>query len=98
MYISTKYGTAEKPIRTAHWSPFLQNAIMTLAIPISENDAVRCQENRNKFADRARELMDGEFEDPSISALLGFSTLACYYSGMGEHTTAYTFFGKSIRE
>jgi hypothetical protein len=94
MYISTKHGQPGKPIRSAHWSPFLQNAILALAIPISENDDVRCQTNRDKFANKAVQEMELEFDDPSISSLLGFSTLACYYSGMGEHTTAYTFFGK----
>lgn len=96
MYVSMQYGSPEKPVRTAHWSPFLQNAILALAIPISENDEVRNQRNRDKFANKAVQGMELEFDDPSISSLLGFSTLACYYSGMGEHTTAYTFFGKRL--
>jgi hypothetical protein len=83
------------PPRTAHWSPFLQNAILSVALALSDKQAMRHRYNRDKFAKKAKSELERECSAPLISTLSGFFCLGTYHSTLSEQSLAFVYLGES---
>jgi hypothetical protein len=97
MYFALKPQALPSSLRTAHWSPFLHNSLLSVALSFSDKKEVRSRENRMLFAKSAKEQMDSECLKPEISTITGFSFLGSFHSGQNEHGLGFTYFGISVR-
>jgi hypothetical protein len=84
------------PPRTAHWSPFLQNSILSVALALSDKQVIRHRHNRDKFAKKAKSELERECSAPLISTLSGFFCLGTYHSTLSEQSLAFVYLGKYI--
>ncbi|KAI0051397.1 hypothetical protein FA95DRAFT_1554474 [Auriscalpium vulgare] len=97
MHRSLSIPRSEPTLKTAHYSPLLHNALLSVAAAFSDDPLVKDPVARRRYADRARDLMEGECERPKLSAILGLSILANYHSTSGNPTLGYMYFGISAR-
>jgi hypothetical protein len=97
MYYALQPNAPESAQRTAHWSPFLHNSMLSVALSFSDQPKVRARSNRELFAKAAKAQMDQECLKPEISTITGFSFLGSFHSGHGEHGLGFTYFGISVR-
>ena len=80
-------------VRTAHYSPFLHNAILSIACAFSDDPIIRQCGNRELFAKKAKEVLEDECIRPTISTVSGFQFLASYHSGRNEHGLGFLYCG-----
>ena len=85
------------PPKTAHYSPFLHNSLLSVATAFSDDPQISSMETRQKFADEAKSYIEDECSRPSISAVQALSMLASFYSGQGLQTLGFMYFGMSAR-
>lgn len=79
--------------RLPHYSPFLHNTLLAVATAFSDDPEVRKMEVRVKFAEEAKGYIETECSRPSISAVQALSMLASFYSGQGQQTLGFMYFG-----
>ncbi|TDL25413.1 hypothetical protein BD410DRAFT_785348 [Rickenella mellea] len=96
MHLILHAPTSSPLPRSAHYSPFLHNAMLAVASAFSDEEGVRGEGGRI-FAERARGYVEGECERPSLGAVQALAMLASYYSGMGQQTIGFMYFGMSTR-
>ena len=94
MYISLLPASMESTLRTAHWSPFVQNALLAVATAFSDDPLVRARQNRELFAKKAKAMLEDEVSKPSLSTVMGFSLLGTFHSGGNEHGLGFMYFGE----
>lgn len=82
--------------RTAHYSPFLHLCILAVASAFSDDPVISKESTRQRFADEAKNYIEGECQRPSISAVQGLSMLGSYFSGRGQQTLGFVYFGALI--
>ena len=85
------------PPKTAHYSAFLHNSLLSVATAFSDDPQISSMETRQKFADEAKSYIEEECSKPSISAVQALSVLASFYSGQGLQTLGFMYFGMSAR-
>lgn len=81
------------PLKTAHYSPMLHNALLAVATAFSEDSAVKAPATRQLFADKAKSFLEDECELPKLSAMTALSILANYHSSTNHPTLGYIYFG-----
>lgn len=81
------------PLATTHYSPFLHLCVLAVATAFSDDPEVSDLNFRRRFVDAAKVLIEQECAHPSISAVQGLSMLGSYYSGLGEQTLGFVYFG-----
>ena len=82
--------------RLAHYSPFLHNALLAVGTAFSSDPKVRKSKTRARFAEEGKVYIDEECSRPNISTVTALGLLASYYSGQGQQTLGFTYFGKSF--
>jgi hypothetical protein len=85
------------PLKTAHYSPMLHNALLAVATAFSEDSAIKAPATRQLFADKAKSFLEAECELPKLSAMTALSILANYHSSTNHPTLGYIYFGISAR-
>ncbi|TDL15297.1 hypothetical protein BD410DRAFT_796511 [Rickenella mellea] len=83
--------------KTAHYSPFLHNSLLAVATAFSDDPRVSNMTARQVFAKKAKDYIEPECERPSLSAVQALSLLASFYSGQGQQTIGFMYFGMSAR-
>lgn len=89
--------SASQPLKTAHYSPMLHNALLAVATAFSDDPVIKEPATRQRYADKAKSLLEDECELPKLSAMTGLSILANYYSSTNHPTLGYIYFGISAR-
>ncbi|KAI0248581.1 hypothetical protein BJV78DRAFT_785226 [Lactifluus subvellereus] len=85
------------PLKTAHYSPMLHNALLAVATAFSDDPTIKNPDARRQFAEKARSCFEKECEFPKLSAITALSILANYYSSVNQPTLGYIYFGISAR-
>ena len=88
----TMPGT-QPPLKTAHYSPMLHNALLSVATAFSKDPVIKDPAARQRYADKAKSFLEGECELPKLSAMTALSILANYYSSGNQPTLGYIYFG-----
>ncbi|KAL5522840.1 hypothetical protein ACEPAG_8858 [Sanghuangporus baumii] len=83
--------------RLAHYSPFLHNMFLAVGTAFSSDPEIRKPETRARFADEGKAYIEEECSRPNISTVQALGLLASYYSGQGQQTLGFTYFGMSTR-
>lgn len=81
------------PLKTAHYSPMLHNALLAVATAFSDDPAIKDPATRHQFADKAKSCLESECELPKLSAISALSVLSNYYSSTNHRTLGYLYFG-----
>jgi hypothetical protein len=85
------------PLKTAHYSPMLHNALLAVATAFSDDPAIKDPLTRQQFADKAKSYLEDECERPKLSAMTALSILANYHSSENHATLGYIYFGICAR-
>jgi hypothetical protein len=85
------------PLKTAHYSPMLHNALLAVATAFSDDSAIKAPATRQLFADKAKSFLEDECELPKLSAMTALSILANYHSSTNHPTLGYIYFGILVR-
>ncbi len=93
MYRALEPGAHPSTLRTAHYSPFLHNAVLSVSMAFSDDKQVRARSNRELLAKRAKDQIETECQKPVISTISGLSFLGSFHSGQNEHGLGYMYFG-----
>ncbi|CAE6460160.1 unnamed protein product [Rhizoctonia solani] len=80
-----------------YYSPFLHCALVALATIFSNDPRVRSKHVREQFANRAKQLLEGVCERPTLTAIQGLVFLSEYHGSLGERVLAYLYSGMSCR-
>ncbi|WRT67559.1 uncharacterized protein IL334_004531 [Kwoniella shivajii] len=75
----------DSPVKTAHYSPMLHNAILAIALGFSEWPYLRASDTRKIFAKKAKDFIDYEGMNPAVATVQAFAHLASYHSLAAEH-------------
>jgi hypothetical protein len=81
------------PLKTAHYSPMLHNALLSVATAFSDDPVIKDPTARQRYADKAKSFLESESELPKLSAMTALSILANYYSSCNKPTLGYIYFG-----
>ena len=76
-----------------HYGPMLHNIIMAIALAFSDEVALRERSLREKFVAQGKTSLDTECQKPTLSTMQGLDLLSSYYSGMGDQTLGFMYFG-----
>lgn len=77
-----------------HYSPLLHNCMLAVATAFSSNPEIRNPETRAKFAEKAKGYIEVECSRPNISTVQALGLFASYYSGQGQQTLGFMYFGE----
>jgi hypothetical protein len=80
-----------------HYSPLLHNVVVATALAFSEVSALRERSLRDKFITHGKLSLDSECQRPALSTVQGLALMSSYYSGMGDQTLGFMFFGPFAR-
>jgi hypothetical protein len=83
--------------KTVHYTPMLHNAILSLALAYSDDPMLSKRSTRAKFVEKAKSTLESECSRPSLACVQALAYIASFYSGEGEQTLGFLFFGMSIR-
>jgi hypothetical protein len=81
------------PLKTAHYSPMLHNALLAVATAFSDDPTIKDPHTRQLFANKAKSYLEDECERPKLSAMTALSILANYHSSENHATLGYIYFG-----
>lgn len=91
----------EKPLnvlpKTVHYTPMLHNAILALALAYSDVPQLSKRSTRVRFINQAKSTLEIECARPSLACVQALSYIASFYSGEGEQTLGFLYFGMSVR-
>jgi hypothetical protein len=91
----------DKPVitgpKTVHYTPMLHNAILSVALAYSDDPLLSKSSTRAKFVEKAKSTLEMECSRPSLACVQALAYIASFYSGEGEQTLGFLFFGMSIR-
>lgn len=91
-YSQVRTTTASSP-KLAHYSPFLHNSLLAVASAFSDDPEIRKTEVRERFVNEAKSYLEDECSRPNISTVQALGVLASYYSGRGQQTLGFMYFG-----
>ena len=97
MFFALQPNSVPAAKRTAHWSPFLHNALISVACAFSDRAEIRATENRELFAKAAKDQIEAECVRPTISTVTGLSCLGSFHSGRNEHALGFMYYGMVYR-
>lgn len=84
-------------VKTPHYSPFLHLALLAVASAFSDDPHIVHPDTRTRLADAAKSHIESECARPSVSAVMALGLLGSYFSGKGEQTVGFVYFGMSAR-
>jgi hypothetical protein len=79
-----------------HYSPLLHCSLLAFATALSEEPLIKHQSTRDKFAERAKQLLQDELGRPSLNFVQALAMLSEYHSGLGEKEQGYMYMGALI--
>jgi hypothetical protein len=95
LYFSSPNQSATHPHPpTLHYTPLLHCSLLAFATAFSDDPNIVLWATRDKFAARAKQLLDGEFAHPAPSLVQSLALLAEYHCGIGERDAGYMYLGK----
>ncbi|CAE6437260.1 unnamed protein product, partial [Rhizoctonia solani] len=80
-----------------YYTPLLHCSLLAFGAGLSDNPAIRAQQTRGRLATQAKERLDEEFNNPSLSLMISLVLLSQYHSGIGERNTGYMYMGMALR-
>jgi hypothetical protein len=93
---STGISSPSRP-KTPHYSPFLHLTLLAVASAFSDNPHISHPDTRTILVDAAKAYIESECARPSVSAVIALGLLGSYFSGKGEQTVGFVYFGMSAR-
>jgi hypothetical protein len=94
MFRALQSNAPPSTLRTAHYSPFLHNALLSVSLAFSDKKEMRSRANREKLAKKAKGEIEAECVRPVISTVSGLAFLGTFHSGQNEHGLGYMYFGE----
>ncbi|KZT62618.1 hypothetical protein CALCODRAFT_478922 [Calocera cornea HHB12733] len=85
------------PQITAHYSPTLHNATLSVALAYSANPENREPDQRREVAQMAKANLETELSLPSVTGVRALAYLASFHAGMSDHALGWQYFGMAIR-
>lgn len=85
------------PIKTAHYSPMLHNAILSIALCFVDDPDLRQPATRKLFIAEAKKYIDSEAMNPTVATVQALAHLASYYSLAAEHNLGWLYIGMALR-
>jgi hypothetical protein len=83
--------------RFAHYSPFLHNIILSIALMWSDDDHLRRTSTRAIFASKAETYLNFEISRPTLATVQGLALKSSYHSTLGDHAGGWSYFGLADR-
>jgi hypothetical protein len=97
LYFSSPNRSATLPhTQTPHYTPLLHCSLLAFTAAFSDNPEISSWDTRNKFAARAKQLLDNEFAHPTPSLVQSLALLAEYHCGIAERDAGYMYLGKYL--
>ena len=83
--------------RFTHYSPFLHNTILAMALRWSDDAALNTPRNRTTFAAAAEMHLSRELPRPTLATVQGLALKSSYHSTLGDYTGGWAYFGMADR-
>jgi len=83
--------------RTPHYSPMLHNAILAIALGLSDDPYLRLSSTRAIFSTQAKSFIEEEGMTPSVATVQAFAHIASYHSLGAEHNLGWLYIGMALR-
>jgi hypothetical protein len=83
--------------RTPHYSPMLHNAILAIALGLSDDPYLRLPSTRAIFSTQAKSFIEEEGMTPSVATVQAFAHIASYHSLGAEHNLGWLYIGMALR-
>jgi hypothetical protein len=100
---STSYSSSSARARTAHYSPMLHNAILSIGLRFlshsssHSNHDLSSLDTLRKFSDEAKKYMRTEGMNPSVATVQALAHLASHHNLMAEHNLGWLQIGMAVR-
>ncbi|KAH8080060.1 fungal-specific transcription factor domain-containing protein, partial [Filobasidium floriforme] len=100
---STSYSSSSARARTAHYSPMLHNAILSIGLRFlshsssHSNHDLSSLDTLRKFSDEAKKHMRTEGMNPSVATVQALAHLASHHNLMAEHNLGWLQIGMAVR-
>ncbi|KAI0774652.1 hypothetical protein BD413DRAFT_472376 [Trametes elegans] len=85
------------PLKSAHYSPMLHNAVLALATAYSDEPLIKDIRYRRLYARKAKSYIEAECQRPTIPLITALGVLAAFHSAAGEQSLGYLYFGMAGR-
>ncbi|KAI0658680.1 hypothetical protein C8Q70DRAFT_993521 [Cubamyces menziesii] len=85
------------PLKSAHYSPMLHNAVLALATAYTDDPLIKDMRYRRLFARKAKSYIEAECQRPTIPLITALGVLAAFHSAAGEQSLGYLYFGMAGR-
>jgi hypothetical protein len=83
--------------RYSMYSPFLHNAILSWALCLAEDYALRDPAARAPYVQLAERHLQTELDHPCLATVQGLGILSSVYSSLGRHTLGWSYMGLAER-
>jgi hypothetical protein len=83
--------------RFTHYSPFLHNIILAMALRWADDPALNTPRNRMTLAAAAEMHLSRELPRPTLATVQGLAFKSSYHSTLGDHTGGWAYFGMADR-
>ncbi|QRV82125.1 Fungal specific transcription factor domain [Ceratobasidium sp. AG-Ba] len=80
-----------------YYSPVLHCSMLAFAAALSDDPKISSEAVRDKFAAKAKQLLDSDFARPTPSLVQALALLAEHCCGLGERDAGYMYLGMSAR-
>jgi hypothetical protein len=85
------------PVLTPNYSPMLHNAVLSLALALSDEPHLRSMSTRRVYLEAARQRIDIECSKPCLATVQALTFVSSFFSTMGDYTLGWTYFGMANR-
>lgn len=75
-----------------HYSGMLHNAILSIALVLSDDPELQSNSTPQRFAEKAKMFLEAERKQPSLPTIQGLLILSQYYLGLAEGVFRLIFF------
>jgi hypothetical protein len=83
--------------RFTHYSPFLHNIMLAIALMWADEDYLRQTSTRAIFAAKAETYLSIEISRPTLATVQGLALKSSYHSTLGDHAGGWSYFGLADR-
>jgi hypothetical protein len=100
---ATSHSSSSARARTAHYSPMLHNAILSIGLRFLSHSSSHCNHDLSsldtlrKFSDEAKKHMRTEGMNPSVATVQALAHLASHHNLMAEHNLGWLQIGMAVR-
>jgi hypothetical protein len=85
------------PARFSHYSPFLHNIILSIALMWAEEEHLCHADTRAIFAQHAESFLSVELARPTLATVQGLALKSSLHSTLGDHASGWAYFGMAER-